>query len=161
MSTPMKILGGAAVLVGLFAFKKKNDYAAVIEKMTWDIFDIRNLRTGLSGGKWKVFFDLDVTFHNNTKYEFDFDTAGYIYLRKIEVFHNGAPIGEAASNATKIILPPFGHFTVSGIQIEVNILDALNEVASGGLDTDAANYSLKLQIDALGQTFFIDKPLAA
>lgn len=157
----MKILGGLGIVVGIFAFKKKTDYTKVIENMTWNIFDIRNLRTAMAGGKWKLFFDMDITFHNNTKYEFDFDTAGYIYLRRIVVNHNGTPLGEATSNTTKIFLPPFGHYTVTGIQVEVSILDALNDIAQNGLDTNPDNYSAQFQIDALGQTFFIDKQLAA
>lgn len=155
MKTALKLAGVAAGALLLLAFKKKRDYAQVIEKMTWNIHDVRNFRIHSGDGV----FDMDVAFHNNTPFEFDFDTAGYIQLHRVNVLYKGQPFGTAISNTTKFSLPPYGNFLVTGIQVRVSLMNLASQVLTTGLDSNLANYSLQLEVRALGQTFMIDKSL--
>jgi hypothetical protein len=118
------------------------------------------MRTRMVGGKWKLYFDLDVDFQNNTRYDFDVDTAGYILMRKINVFHKGVLLGVATSNTTRIYLPAYGNFRVTDIQVEVSLIDAINDLSNNGLDTAPGNYSLEIFVEALHSTFVVEQPLS-
>lgn len=151
------VLGIAAASLSAFAWKKKKDFSKVIEKLTWDIHDIKNLR--FKSGK--LLFDMDIAFHNNTPFEFTFDTAGLIYLRRVNVMYKGKLMGVAMSNTTKFDLFPWGNFLVTGVQVEVQLAELISQIVNQGLDLNTDNYQLELQIEALGNTFLIEQPASS
>ncbi len=152
MNRTLATIGIAAGALTLFAFKKKDDYTKVIENMTWDVHDIRKLRTK----NGKIYCDIDISFHNNTQYNFELETAGLIKLKQIAVFHNGKLFGNAFSQASSLSLPAYSSFRMTDIQIEIEMLGLIADILANGLDTNVENYTTRITVDALGQTFVID-----
>ena len=149
MNLALKILGGLALTSTLFAFKKRNDFAKVIESMTYDIRNIRNLR--LRSGK--LFLNLDLGFHNQTDLDMTIYTAGLIKLKSIKLFYKGKEMGSTIIDAAQFELPAKSNYLIENIEIELLLLNFVNQMLNFGLDTEVKNYSLELTIQALNKTW--------
>lgn len=151
--TILKVLGGAAVLTTLFAFKKKADFAKVMEQMTIDIRNVRKLR--MSGGK--LYMDIDLGFHNPTNYDMVILTAGTIKLKQISLSYKGKLIGNAFSSSTEFELPAKSNYLVSNIQVELLFLNIIEQFMKTGLDNNIDNYQIKIVVEALGKSWIIEQ----
>lgn len=161
MKTALKLFGVAAVAATLFAFKKKNDFEKVIAAMKMTISNPRNfsVKTVLVQNEveLKAYLDFDLTFHNPTDADFDIYTAGLISLKKVTLFHKNLLIGNAFSNTTKFELPAKSNFTISGIKVELMVLNTINQFLEHGMDGNIDNYKIQIEVEALGMTFLIDQ----
>lgn len=151
--TILKILGGAAVVSTLFAFKKKGDFTKVIENMTMDLRNIHNLR--LSGTK--LYATADIGFHNPTQYDMTVQTAGLIQLKEIRLFYKGVLYGTAKSNTTAFELPAKSNYLITDIQIEVVFLNLLDQILKNGLDSNVDHYQIHTIVEALGKTWVVEQ----
>lgn len=151
--TILKILGGAAVVSTLFAFKKKGDFTKVIENMTMDLRNIHNLR--LSGAK--LYATADIGFHNPTNYDMTALTAGLIQVKEIRLFYKGVLYGTAKSNITSFELPAKSNYLITDIQIEVVFLNLLDQILKNGLDSNVDNYQIHTIVQALGKTWVVEQ----
>jgi hypothetical protein len=152
-STILKVLGGAAVVTTLFAFKKKADFSKVMEAMTIDIRNIRKLR--LSGSK--LLMDIDLGFHNPTPYDMTILTAGLIKVKEIKLLYKGKQIGTALSNSTEFELPANSNYLITDIKVELLYLTLINQWLTTGIDTDVNNYQVHTVIEALGKTWVVEQ----
>lgn len=152
-------VGGAAVVSTLFAFKKKNDFSKVIENMTMDLRNLRNLRLRDFGTtKARVLLDLDIAFHNPTKYDMTIYSAGMITVKQIQLFYKGTLIGNAlpkGEGENKFELPANSNYVIEGISVELLILNAVDQFLKGGLDTNVNNYQIHTIVEALGKTWIV------
>lgn len=151
--TGLKVAGVAALAFGLFAFKKKNDYESVIEKMTIDIDSIYNLRTT----QGKAYLNMNVALHNPTDIDFEPYTAGLIKVKQIKVFRNNVEIGNAFHELYEIALPAKSNFLITNIKVELLLLNILNLLLDGQLDTNVSNYRVNVYVEALGKTWVIEQ----
>lgn len=151
--TIIKLLGGATVVATLFAFKKKADFSKVMEGMTMDIRNIRNLR--LSGSR--VLMDMDLGFQNPTGYDMTILTAGFIKVKEILLFYKGKQIGKAISNTTEFELPANSSYLITDIKVELLYLNLISQWLTSGLDSNVANYQIHTVIEALGKTWVIEQ----
>jgi hypothetical protein len=159
-STILKVLGGAAVVTTLFAFKKKGDFSKVIEQMTMDIRNIRNLKPkNLFSPNAGVSVDIDIAFHNPTQYDMTAYTAGTIDIQKIQVFYKGTLLGNAVSKAgeNKFELPAYGNYLIPNITVDLLLLNIVNQFMNGGLDTNVDNYKVVITVQALGKTWIVEQ----
>lgn len=157
-STTQKVLIGASLLTLILAYGKKkyDDYTEVINALTFKISDISNVNIkGLS-----LFFDIAVKFHNPTPNNFYINGLGLISIKKVKVFRKGIFVGEANSDVTKIEIPAYGSTTLSGITIETKYLTFLTELSNLASLTEVKDYTLEIIVEALGQTYVIEQPLA-
>ncbi|SDZ90538.1 hypothetical protein SAMN05443667_101239 [Flavobacterium gillisiae] len=154
-ATILKVLGGAAVVTTLFAFKKKSDFSKVMEQMTMDIRNIRNLR--LKSGR--LFLDIDVAFHNPTQYDMTVYTAGMIKVKQIKLFYKNVLIGNALSTAGKdaFELPAKSNYLITGITVELLFLTIIDQFLKGGLDSNVDNYQIHTVVDALGKSWIVEQ----
>ncbi|MFN4026428.1 MAG: hypothetical protein ACK4IZ_03180 [Flavobacterium sp.] len=151
--TGLKVAGVAALAFGLLAFKKKNDYESVIEKMTIDIDSIYNLRTT----QGKAYLNMNVALHNPTDIDFEPYTAGLIKVKQIKVFRNNVEIGNAFHELYEIALPAKSNFLITNIKVELLLLNILNLLLDGQLDTNVSNYRVNVYVEALGKTWVIEQ----
>lgn len=151
--TILKVLGGAAIVSTLFAFKKKNDFSKVMEQMTMDIRNIHKLRT--SGGK--LYMNVDIGFHNPTNYDMTIITAGMIKVKKIQLLYKKVVIGNAYSNTTEFELPAKSNYLITDIQVELLFLNIIDQFLKGGLDSNVDNYQIHTTIEALGKTWVVEQ----
>jgi len=151
--TILKVLGGAAVVTTLFAFKKKADFTKVMEGMTMDIRNLRKLR--LSGQK--ILLDMDLGFHNPTGYDMTIMTAGLIKVKEIKLFYKGKQIGTAISNSTEFELPANSNYLITDIKVELLYLTLINQWLTVGLDGNVDNYQIHVVVEALGKTWVIEQ----
>lgn len=151
--TILKVLGGAAVVSTLFAFKKKGDFSKVMEQMTMDIRNVRKLR--MSGGK--LYMDIDVGFHNPTQYDMVIMTAGAIKLKQIKLLYKGVIIGNAYSSKQEFELPAKSNYLVTDIQVELLFLNIIDQFLKGGLDSNVDNYQIQTTVEALGKSWVIEQ----
>ena len=151
--TILKVLGGAAVISTLFAFKKKGDFAKVIEQMTMDIRSVRNVR--LRSGK--LYLDMDLGFHNPTDYDMTVYTAGMIKLKQIQLMYKGTIIGNAFSNNDQFELPAKSNFLITNIQVELLFLTIIDQFLKGGVDSNVDNYKIITVVEALGKSWVIEQ----
>jgi hypothetical protein len=151
--TILQVLGSAAVLTTLFAFKKKADFSKVMEKMTIDIRAIRNLRIVSS----KLMLDMDLGFHNPTEYDMTLITAGFIKVKEINLFYNQKLIGKAVSDQTNFELPAKSNYLLTDIKVELIYLSLLDQWLRTGVDTNVDNYQVHTIIEALGKTWVIEQ----
>ena len=153
--TVLKVLGGAAVLSTLFAFKKKGDFSKVMEQMTMDIRNIRNLRTR-SG---RLFVNIDIGFHNPTQYDMTVFTAGMIVVKEIKLFYKKTLLGIAISpqGNDKFELPAKSNFLIENIEVELKFLNIVDQFLKGGLDSNVDNYQIHTTVEALGKTWLIEQ----
>ena len=159
MKTSTKILIGASAAVAVaavYAKKKYDDYSEVIEKLDFKISKLSNIKVKITS----IFFDIDVTFFNPTSHDFSINTLGLISVRKIRVLRDGVFIGEANSNLTKFAIPAWGKVTVKQITIETKFLNLLTELSNFTSLTDLTRYKLEIVVEALGQTYVIEQPMA-
>ncbi len=159
-STILKWVGGAAVVSTLFAFKKKGDFSKVLEQMTMDIRNIRNLRVrDLFSPTSRAMIDVDIAFHNPTKYDMTAYTAGLIVVKEIQLFYKGVLIGNALSSSgqDKFELPANGNYLITGITINLSINNIVSQFLSGGLDTNVDNYKIHTFVEALGKTWVVEQ----
>lgn len=148
-------LASVGVLTTLFAFKKKNDFSKVMEEMTLDVRNIRNLK--LIGSK--LVADIDLGIHNPTKYDMTVYTAGLITLKKIELFYKGVLLGTANSLKGKdtLELPANSNYLVTDITMEIAVLNVVDQFYNHGLDSNMANYTAKIYADAIGKSWVIEQ----
>jgi hypothetical protein len=151
--TILKVLGGAAVISTLFAFKKKNDFSKVLESMTMDIRNVRRLR--VSGVK--LYLDIDIGFHNPTDYDMVIFTAGVIKLKQIKLMYKGVVIGNAYSSKSEFELPAKSNYLVTDIQVELLFLNIIDQFFKGGLDSNVDNYQIQTTVEALGKNWIIEQ----
>jgi hypothetical protein len=151
--TVLKVLGGAAVLTTLFAFKKKADFSKVLEAMTYDIRNVRKLRISMS----KILLDMDLGFHNPTPYDMTIDTAGVIKVKEIVLFYKGKQIGKAISENTSFELPANSNYLITDIKVELLYLTLINQWLTGGLDSNVDNYKVHTVVEALGKTWIVEQ----
>jgi hypothetical protein len=151
--TILKVLGGAAVLSTLFAFKKKNDFSKVMEAMTIDVRNIRKLR--LSGGK--MYVNIDLGFHNPTQYDMVILTAGTIKVTQISLLYKGVLIGNAYSSKTEFELPAKSNYLITDIAVELLFLNIIDQYMKGGLDANMDNYQIHTVVEALGKSWIIEQ----
>ena len=152
-STILKILGGAAVVTTLFAFKKKGDFSKVIENMTMDLRNIRNLKMRNA----KVYCTLDIGFHNPTVYDMTIETAGLIKVKEIRLFYKKVLFGKAISNTTSFELPAKSNYLITDIQLEIVLLNLVEQLLLTGLDTNVDNYQIHTVVEALGKTWVVEQ----
>jgi hypothetical protein len=151
--TILKVVGGALLLTGLLAVKKKSDFSKVLEQMTINIKNIRNLR--LSGSK--LFLNLDLLFGNPTPYDMSVSTAGLIKLKEISVFYKQKLIGTAISEKTQFELKAKSSYLISNVKVELLYLNLINQWLTTGLDSDAKNYQVHITVEALGKSWVIEQ----
>lgn len=151
--TVLKVLGGAAIVSTLFAFKKKADYSKVIEKMTMDIRNVRKFQVN-SG---KVYVIIDLAFHNPTDYDMNLFTAGMIKLKEIKLSYKGTVLGTTFSKETKFALPAKSNYVISNIQVEVLFLNIIAQLFNGGFDSNEDNYKVQTTLEALGKTWVVEQ----
>ena len=151
--TILKVLGGAAVLTTLFAFKKKADFSKVLEAMTYDVRNIRKLRLSNS----KILLDLDLGFHNPTPYDMTIATAGLIKVKEILLFYKDKQIGKAISNQTAFELPANSNFLITDIKVELLYLNLISQWLTAGLDSNVDNYKVHTVVEALGKTWIVEQ----
>ena len=149
----LAIIGASIFTLGFFAKRKVDDYSEVITKMGMDISNIRNLRTK----NLKLFLDCDVTFINTTKIDFMPITGGLIEVKRISIFYKGKLLGNAYSNTTEFSLPAKGKQKISGIEVELLSLNIIDQLLNGSLDSNMANYTIEVEIRALGKTFIVEQ----
>ena len=157
-TTTQKVVIGLSILALLAAYGKKkyDDYTDVINSLSFKISDISKVNIkGLS-----LFFDIAVKFHNPTNKDFYLNGLGLISVKKVKVFRKGVFMGEANSDVTKFEIPAFGFTTLSGITIETKYLTFLTELSNLASLTEVKDYTLEIIIEALGQTYVIEQPLA-
>lgn len=152
-STILKILGGAAVVTTLFAFKKKGDFTKVIENMTMDLRHVRDLKTRNA----KLYATLDIGFHNPTEFDMTIQTAGLIKLKEIRLFYKNVLFGKAVSNTTSFELPAKSNYLITDIQLEIVILNLVEQLLLKGLDTNVNNYQIHTVVEALGKTWVVEQ----
>lgn len=152
-NTLLKAIGIGALTLTLFAFKKKSDYSKVIEKMTLDVRNVRNLRTK----NGKMYLDIDLGLHNPTEYDFEPYTAGMIKVKQIKLFHKGKELGNAYSDIAEISLPAKSNFLITNIQIELLFLNIIEQFLNGQLDLNMENYRVHIYIEALGKTWIVEQ----
>lgn len=152
--TKIVLIGSAAALVGLFGFKKKNDFSKVIEAMKIDVRNIRNVR--MDGAKLLV--DIDLGLQNPTKYDMTIYTAGLFTLKKIELLYKKVLIGNAKSmnGEDTFALPAYGEYVITGITVEIILLNIASQYLNG-MDTNMNNYSANLYVDAFGKTWIVEQ----
>lgn len=156
MNTGKKIAlvgAGALALVGIFAYNKKVAFDEVITQMSMDVSNISNLRTK----NLKLYLDCDVTFKNNTSTAFEVSTAGLISVKRISLFYKDKKLGNAFSNTTQFALPANGEQKISNVQVELLSLNIINQLLGGNLDGDPSNYTIEVEIVALGKTFIVEQ----
>lgn len=151
--TILKVLGGAAVLSTLFAFKKKGDFSKVIEQMTMDIRNIRKFRVD----NGKVYILIDVAFHNPTQYDMTLYTAGMIKLKEVRLSYKGTVLGTALSSKTEFELPAKSNYLISNIQVEVLLLNIFAQLFNGGFDSNEDNYKIRTTVEALGKSWIVEQ----
>ncbi|MEN2415548.1 hypothetical protein [Flavobacterium mesophilum] len=153
--TILAVLAGGAVLTTLFAFKKKNDFTKVIEQMTIDVRNIRNLR--LQGSQ--LLADIDLGIHNPTKYDMTVYTAGLITLKKIILFYKKVQIGSADSvkGEDTFELPAYSHYLVTNITLTIKYLNVADQFINHGLDGNMNNYTAQIYVNALGKNWVIEQ----
>lgn len=151
--TILKVLGGAAVVSTLFAFKKKGDFSKVMEQMTMDIRNVRKLR--MSNGK--LYMDIDLGFHNPTQYDMVILTAGVIKLKQIKLMYKGVVIGNAYSSKQEFELPAKSNYLVTDIQVELLFLNIIDQFLKGGLDSNVDHYQIQTTVEALGKSWVIEQ----
>lgn len=151
--TVLKVLGGAALLTTLFAFKKKADFSKVLEAMTYDIRNIRKLRLSNS----KILLDLDLGFHNPTPYDMTLATAGVIRVKEILLFYKDKQIGRAISDVTQFELPANSNYLINDIKVELLFLTIINQWLTAGLDTNVDNFKVHTVVEALGKTWIVEQ----
>jgi hypothetical protein len=151
--TILKILGVTAVATTLFAFKKKADFSKVLEAMTYDIRNLRNLR--LSGSK--IFVNMDLGFHNPTPYDMTVLTAGLIKVKQIILFYKDKQIGQAFSDVTAFELPANSNYLITDIKVELLYLTLINQWLTTGFDSNIDNYKAHVVVEALGKTWVIEQ----
>lgn len=151
--TILKVLGGAAVVSTLFAFKKKSDFSKVIEQMTMDVRNVHKLRT--SGGK--LYMTVDIGFHNPTKYDMTIFTAGVIKVKRIQLFYKKILIGNAYSSLQEFELPANSNYLITDIQVELLLLNIVDQFLKGGLDSNVDNYQIHTTVEALGKTWVVEQ----
>lgn len=152
-TTILKVLGGAVVVSTLFAFKKKSDFSKVMEQMTMDIRDVRNLRFKSK----KLYLDVDLGFHNPTEYDMTIYTAGLIKLKQIQLLYKGTPIGNAFSSKDQFELPAKGNYLVTNVQVELLFLNIVDQFLKGGLDSNVDHYQIHTVVEALGKSWVIEQ----
>lgn len=158
INTGQKVAIGISVLALLAAYGKKkyDDYTSVINALTFKISDISKVNIkGLS-----LFFDIAVTFYNPTDKDFYVNGLGLISVKKVKVFRKGVFMGEANSDVTQMEIPAYGKTTLSGITIETKYLTFLAELSNLASLTEVKDYTLEIVVEALGQTYLIEQPLA-
>lgn len=158
INTGQKVAIGISVLALLAAYGKKkyDDYTSVINALTFKISDISKVNIkGLS-----LFFDIAVTFYNPTDKDFYVNGLGLISVKKVKVFRKGVFMGEANSDVTQMEIPAYGKTTLSGITIETKYLTFLAELSNLASLTEVKDYTLEIVVEALGQTYVIEQPLA-
>ena len=156
MKTGMKIAiagGSLLTIAALWGFKKKSDFEEVITQMTMDVSNIRNLRTK----NLKMMCDCDVTFKNNTSTDFSINTGGFIAIKRISLYYKDKLLGNALSNTTKFTLPANGSEKIENVAVEFISLNIINQILSGSLDGNPANYKIEVEIVALGKTYLIEQ----
>lgn len=151
--TVLKVLGGAAVVSTLFAFKKKADYSKVIEQMTMDIRNVRKFQVN-SG---KIYVIIDIAFHNPTNYDMNLFTAGMIKLKEIRLSYKGTVLGTTFSKETEFALPAKSNYVISNIQVEVLFLNIIAQLFNGGFDSNEDNYKVQTTLEALGKTWVVEQ----
>ncbi len=151
--TILKILGGAAVVTTLFAFKKKADFSRVMQSMTIDIRNVRKIR--FSGGK--ILLDMDLGFHNPTPYDMTILTAGLIKVKEILLYYKGKQIGKAISNQTAFELPANSNYLITDIKVELLYLTLISQWLTTGVDSEVNNYQVHTVIEALGKTWIVEQ----
>lgn len=151
--TILKFFAGAAVLSTLYAFKKKGDFTKVIEAMTYDIRNLRNLR--LSGNK--ILVTMDLGFHNPTGYDMTVFTAGMIKVKEIILFYKAKEIGRALSNTTEFELPANSNYLITDIKVELLYLTLISQWLTAGFDSNVANYKAHIVVEALGKTWIVEQ----
>jgi hypothetical protein len=151
--TILKVLGGAAIVSTLFAFKKKNDFSKVIVQMTMDVRNIHKLR--ISGGK--VYMVVDIGFHNPTDYDMTILTAGMIAVKRIQLLYKKVVIGHAYSNTTKFELPAKSNYLITDVQVELLLLNIVDQFLKGGLDSNVDNYQIHTTVEALGKSWVVEQ----
>jgi hypothetical protein len=152
--TKIALLGGTAALVVLFGLKKKNDFSKVIEQMKIYVKNIRNIR--MNGVK--VLVDIDLELQNPTKYDMTIYTAGIFTLKKIELFYKKALIGNAISKKGEdtFSLPANGTYTITGVTVELILLNIADQYLKG-MDSNMANYTANIYVEAFGKTWIIEQ----
>lgn len=151
--TIFKIVGGALLVTGLFAAKKKSDFSKVMEEMTINIQNIRKLR--MTSGK--ITMDIDLLFGNPTPYDMSLSSAGLIKLKEIALFYKGKQIGTAISDKTEFELKPKSTYLISNVRVELLYLTLINQWLTTGIDTDAKNYQVHITVEALGKSWVIEQ----
>ncbi|WP_163398142.1 hypothetical protein [Flavobacterium fluviatile] len=153
--TIFKVLGGTAVLLTLFAFKKKNDFSKVLEEMTLDVRNIRNLR--MNGAK--LLADVDLGFHNPTKYDMTILTAGLIKLKQIKLFYKRVQIGSALSlnGLDTFELPAKSNYLITDITMELKLFSIADQWINNGMDANMNNYTAHITVEALGKSWVIEQ----
>ncbi|AOZ99586.1 hypothetical protein [Flavobacterium commune] len=152
-------LGGAAVVSTLFAFKKKNEFSKVIENMTMDLRNLRNLRLRDFGTpQARVLLDLDIAFHNPTKFDMTIYSAGLITVKQIQLLYKGVLIGNAlpkGEGENKFELPAYSNYVIEGITVQLSLVNVVQQFLTGGLDTNVNNYQIHTVVDALGKSWIV------
>lgn len=151
--TILKVLGGAAVVSTLFAFKKKADYSKVIEQMTMDIRNVRKFQVN-SG---KVYVIIDLAFHNPTDYDLTVFTAGMIKLKEIKLSYKGTVLGTAFTNKMEFELPAKSNYVISDIDVEVLFFNIFAQFFNGGFDSNEDNYKIQTTLEALGKNWVVEQ----
>lgn len=151
--TILKVIGGAAVISTLFAFKKKGDFSKVLEQMTMDIRNVRKLR--MNNGK--LYMDIDIGFHNPTQYDMTIFTAGMIKVKQIKLLYKGVLIGNAFSSKTEFSLPAKSNYLITDIQVELLFLNIIDQFLKGGLDSNVDNYQIHTIVEALGKNWVVEQ----
>jgi len=121
--------------------------------MTIDIDSIYNLRTT----QGKAYLNMNVALHNPTDIDFEPYTAGLIKVKQIKVFRNNVEIGNAFHELYEIALPAKSNFLITNIKVELLLLNILNLLLDGQLDTNVSNYRVNVYVEALGKTWVIEQ----
>lgn len=121
--------------------------------MTIDIDSLYNLRTT----QGKAYVNMNVALHNPTDIDFEPYTAGLIRIKQIKVFHKGIEIGNAFHDLYEIPLPAKSNFLITNVKVELLLLNIIDLLLDGKLDTNVNNYRVNIYVEALGKTWVIEQ----
>lgn len=153
MTTGVKLAIGVTAALALFGFTKKNNYISVLTQMKIAVDNVRKLRQR----KGKIYTDVDVILINPTKLDFSPITAGAITLKRISLKMKGTLLGNGLGTVTNFNLPAGGTQKIENIQIEILSLDILNLLFNGSFSTNPNDYTIEVELMALGKTWIIEQ----
>lgn len=147
-----KLLIPAAVIVaalGLFSFKKAQQYSKVLDNLQINVLDIAALKMDFS----KIDFKIKLDLFNPTDEVLNASTLGLAYVKNVFIYRAGNLIATAAVNQSSIEIPANGSYTTDWIDVELPLSVAVNNITSligNSFNANDLEYKVEIAIKGLG-----------